>query len=81
MRRVRVVKLGGSLLTLPSLREKFLRWCYDHPHPLSLIVVGGGTVVDAVRAIDQANPIEDEFAHWLCIDLMRHTARLAHQIL
>jgi len=78
---VRLIKLGGSLLSLPNLSEKFHRWCRENPHPLTLIIVGGGGIVEAVRDIHQANPLADEFAHWLCIDLMKHTARLAHQIL
>lgn len=81
MKRVRVIKLGGSLLTMPQLREKFHRWCRENPHPLTLVIVGGGGFVDAVRAIDKANSLAEDFAHWVCIDLMRHTARLAHRIL
>ncbi|MEZ6138547.1 MAG: hypothetical protein R3C53_26995 [Pirellulaceae bacterium] len=81
MKRVRVIKLGGSLLTLPNLREKFHRWCRDHPHSLTLIIVGGGEVVEAVRVVDAANRLPEDFAHWICIDLMQYTARIAHGIL
>ncbi|TWU45907.1 Amino acid kinase family protein [Novipirellula aureliae] len=81
IQRVRVIKLGGSLLSLKNLQETFHRWCRENPHPLTFVIVGGGGIVDAVREINAANPIPDKFSHWLCIDLMRHTARLAHQIL
>jgi len=81
MKRVRVVKLGGSLLTMPNLKQKFQKWLHENPHPLTLIIVGGGPVVDAVRQVHQANPLSDEFAHWVCIDLLQHTARIAHQVL
>ncbi|MCA9008940.1 MAG: hypothetical protein KDB01_04290 [Planctomycetaceae bacterium] len=81
MKRVRVIKLGGSLLLMPQLKEKFQKWCQQNPHPLTLIVVGGGAIVDAVRNIHAVNALPEDFAHWVCIDLMRHTARLAQQIL
>lgn len=81
MKRVRVIKLGGSLLTMPNVKQKFQKWCRENPHPLTLIIVGGGPVVNAVRQVHQANPLPEAFAHWVCVDLMRHTARMAHQIL
>ncbi|MEI7460487.1 MAG: hypothetical protein WCK15_13835 [Pirellula sp.] len=81
MKKVRVIKLGGSLLTMPNLKQKFQRWWRENPHPLTLIIVGGGPAVDAVRQVHLANPLSDEFAHWVCIDLLQHTARIAHQIL
>jgi len=81
MKRVRVIKLGGSLLTMPNLKQKFQKWCRENPHPLTLIIVGGGPVVDAVRQVHLANPLLEKFAHWICIDLLQHTARIAHQIL
>ena len=81
MKHVRVIKLGGSLLIVPRLREKFHRWCNENPHPCTFVVVGGGGIVEAVRTIDRANSIPEAFAHRTCIDLMQHTARLARQIL
>lgn len=81
MKRVRVVKLGGSLLTMPNLKQKFQKWLHENPHPLTLIIVGGGPVVDAVRQVHLANPLSEEFAHWVCMDLLQHTARIAHQVL
>ena len=81
MKRVRVIKLGGSLLTMPNLKQKFQKWCCENPHPLTLIIVGGGPVVDAVRQVHLANPLSEEFAHWVCMDLLQHTARIAHQVL
>lgn len=81
MKRIRVIKLGGSLLTLPNLNEKFQRWCDENPHPLSLVIVGGGGVVEAVRQIDRVSKLPEAFGHWTCIDLLQQTARMAHQIL
>ncbi|TWT66428.1 amino acid kinase family protein [Allorhodopirellula solitaria] len=81
MQQPRVIKIGGSLLTLPHLKEQFRAWCQDNPHPLTWVIVGGGEMVDAVRRIDQAKRLPEAFAHWLSIDLLQHTARLAHEIL
>ncbi len=81
MKRVRVIKLGGSLLAMPNLKQRFDAWCSENPHPLTLIIVGGGPVVDGVRRIDRANPLSESFAHWVCMDLLEHTARMAHHIL
>ena len=81
MKRVRVIKLGASLLTMPNLKQKFQKWCRENPHPLTLIIVGGGPVVDAVRQVHLANPLSEAFAHWVCIDLLQHTAHIAHQVL
>lgn len=81
MSTLRVIKLGGSLLKLPSLNERFQAWCHENPHPLTFIIVGGGGIVDALRGIDQANSLDEEFTHWLSIDLMQHTARIAHRLL
>lgn len=81
MKPVRVIKLGGSLLTMPNLSAVFHRWCRANPHPLTLVIVGGGAIVDAVRQINDTNPLDEQFAHWLCMDLLQHTARLAHRIL
>lgn len=81
MKPARVIKLGGSLLSMPNLSEKFHHWCRENPHPMTLILVGGGGVVDAVRQIDRSNGLDERFAHWVCIDLLQHTARLAHHLL
>ncbi len=81
VKKIRVIKLGGSLLTLPSLNEKFQHWCDENPHPLSLVIVGGGGVVNAIREIDRVGQLPEAFCHWTCIDLLQHTARVAHQIL
>lgn len=71
-----VVKLGGSLLTRP-------RWARDvatllaDVAPRSVLVVGGGPLVDGLRAIDRAAPQPADLVHRLAIDCMGLTARLA----
>ena len=78
---LRVIKLGGSLLTLPDLRNRFHRWLNDQSPAINLLVCGGGELVEAIRQIDSAQQLETTFTHWLCIDLMKTTASLAAAIL
>ncbi|QDV24477.1 amino acid kinase family protein [Aureliella helgolandensis] len=80
-RPIRIVKLGGSLLNTPDLRSRFDRWCAANPHPCTLVLVGGGSLVDAVRQLDAVHQFSATFSHWLCISLLEQTARLAHQLL
>ena len=47
---MRVIKLGGSLLDLPDLGVRLTRFLHElTPQDSSLILVGGGPIVDAVR--------------------------------
>ncbi len=77
----RVLKLGGSLLLLPDWPERLTAWIQSHPAPLNLLLVGGGQVVDAVRELDRQHNFPAPFSHWLCIDLLSATARIASQLL
>jgi aspartokinase-like uncharacterized kinase len=78
--RPRVLKLGGSLLGLADLRPRLLNWLQAHPHSSNLIVVGGGQIVDSVRALDDTYSLDPTFTHWLCVDLLESTARVAAQL-
>ncbi|MEM7558752.1 MAG: hydantoinase/oxoprolinase family protein, partial [Planctomycetota bacterium] len=49
---VRVVKVGGSLLDIPNLGDRLASWLSQQPRAVSLFVVGGGGLVDAVRDLD-----------------------------
>lgn len=73
---LRVVKLGGSLLSLPRLRDRIDRWLAAEPEAVTLMLVGGGSVVDAVRELSALHQYDEEFLHWLCIDLLDVSYRL-----
>lgn len=81
MSTTRVLKLGGSLLLLPDWPRRLTSWLELHPAPLNLLLVGGGQIVDAVRELDAQHDLPTAFAHWLCIDLLSATARIAGQLL
>lgn len=70
---VRVVKLGGSLLSRADLLDDFLVWQQTSRSPTTtdLVLVGGGEMVDAVRRWDALRPVEPADVHWLCVDLLQ----------
>ncbi len=77
----RVVKLGGSLLTLPGLKATFGNWLSRQPVARNLVIVGGGDMVEAVRTLDSIHHLPSYLTHWSSIDLMHTTCSLAQAIL
>jgi 5-(aminomethyl)-3-furanmethanol phosphate kinase len=73
----RVIKLGGSLLSFAEVRDAFPRWRRRQSPAADILLVGGGTLVDAVRDLDERLALGDEAAHWLAIRAMGVAARLA----
>ena len=74
---IRVIKLGGSLLDWPTLRERLPEFLQSlNPPGPALMLVGGGAVVEAVRHYDQLQSLDQVECHWLCVELMNSTARL-----
>lgn len=76
-----VIKLGGSLLTRPNLREHFAAWLERQPSAPRVLVVGGGELVEAIRQADRVHRLDQASAHWWCIEALSLTARLASQVL
>ena len=71
-----VIKFGGSLLVRPAWRDELRSLVADSNGPTT-IVIGGGPLVDGLRAIDAAGPCSAEVMHRAAIDAMGITARLA----
>ncbi len=69
-----VVKLGGSLLAHPGWPAAIAALLAGYERPL--VVVGGGGLVDALRAVDAAGPQPAEMMHRLAIEAMSLAARL-----
>ena len=74
-----VVKLGGSMLTRPAWPEEVALLIASLNSPV--IVVGGGPVVDGLRAIDTHRQQPAEVMHDLAIEAMRLTARIVAEAL
>jgi aspartokinase-like uncharacterized kinase len=79
-RLLRVVKVGGSLLDFPELREA-LREFVSQPAAATVIVAGGGPLADAIREAHGRFGFTDEDAHWLAVRTMSVTAHLLHALL
>jgi len=77
----RVVKLGGSLLDLPHLAARLQSWLAGEPDKLSLLLVGGGEFVEAMRQLDGVHAFDAAWCHWKCLELMAFTSSLVEPLL
>jgi aspartokinase-like uncharacterized kinase len=75
-----VVKLGGSLLARTAWATTIADLLAEQVHPY-LLVVGGGPIVDGLRAIDAAAPQSAAAMHWRAIEAMGITARVVAEAL
>lgn len=78
--RLLIMKLGGSLLTRPRWPEELELLLSGLQRPL-LLIVGGGAVVDGLRAIDAEAPQPSALMHRLAIEAMRLTAAIVAESL
>ena len=77
----RVVKIGGSLLTRPDLQTRLPKLLNeidgvnqrDASSLETLLIVGGGNLVDVMRGWDQLRPLDPVKTHWQCIELLQYT--------
>ena len=81
IRLVRVIKLGGSLLNWPELVGQFRSWLAAQSPAANVIVVGGGPLVESLRALDRVHSLSDETAHWLAIRAMSVTSAMVAELL
>lgn len=78
---VRIVKVGGSLLTYRELPTALQRWLCSEGEAGYAVLVGGGPVVDGIRAIDRALVLDEPLAHRVSLDGMQINARIVQSIL
>ena len=76
-----VLKIGGSLLTLPDLRCRLESILSRFANKRRLLVVGGGQVADVVRRWETVHAISDEAAHWLALRAMSLNEAFLHELL
>ena len=73
----RIVKLGGSLLAKPAWPDLVAALVREQSYDREIVlVVGGGAIVDGLRAIDAAHPLPQELTHRLAIESLGATARI-----
>jgi aspartokinase-like uncharacterized kinase len=78
---LRIVKVGGSLLSRDDLGERLQRWLAGQPPGTNVLLAGGGSLADAVRDWDRRFGLGQAASHWLCVDLLDSTARVLHLLL
>ncbi|WP_417746207.1 hypothetical protein [Rosistilla oblonga] len=78
---MRVVKLGGSLLINPDLAVAVRRWLTAQTQRKTAIIVGGGELIDVMRAMDRRFELDLVAMHWRCIRLLRHTFEIVSELM
>lgn len=83
--KIVVVKVGGSLFVQPHFADRLqalIASLSDELAPVHLVLIaGGGVLVHALRAIDRANALSTEYAHWAAIELMDANADILRHFL
>lgn len=74
--KLRVVKVGGSLLDAEGFPERLDEWLENLPPARCVLLAGGGGMVDELRRLDTLRPLGEAAAHWAAISLMDITAWL-----
>ena len=74
---IRVIKLGGSLLTLPDWHARFLRWLATEPPAVNLLLIGGGELVDVLRREHEQFAYTERQMHFAALAAMDINAQLA----
>lgn len=74
--RTVLVKVGGSLLTLPDLPGRLRTMFGNLRADRILLLAGGGAAANVVRNWDQIHKLDTEVSHWLAVDSMRLSAML-----
>ncbi|MDZ4782749.1 MAG: hypothetical protein SGJ19_21080 [Planctomycetia bacterium] len=77
---VRVIKLGGSLLDWPGLRDALHTWRAKQATAVDVLVVGGGHAADWIRDADRVHGLGNDAAHRLAIQAMQLNAQLAETL-
>lgn len=75
----RVVKVGGSLLLRDDLVKALPRWLAAQSEAETLIIVGGGELIDAIRRLDRVRRGDPAETHWMCVELLDATYRVFSQ--
>jgi len=76
----RVVRVGGSLLEDPLVRDRLRAWLALQPLAPNVFIIGGGPWVEAIRAAFARHSLTEQAAHWLSIRAMGLTAQLALEL-
>jgi len=78
---VRVVKVGGSLLLRKELPSALQAWVTTQPAGHTVLICGGGDLVETIRVADRVHGLGEVVAHWLAIAAMDINAQLLAALL
>ncbi|MFT5522804.1 MAG: aspartokinase-like uncharacterized kinase [Pirellulaceae bacterium] len=78
--KVRVVKVGGSLLDWDQLPTRLNSYLARDRSIHQVLIAGGGGLVEVIRDADKRYRIGEEKSHWMCIELLSTTAKILHSI-
>ena len=78
---LRVVKIGGSLLTRELLAEELRQWLERQTPAAHLLVMGGGDYANATRALDARFGLGESLCPELCLELLGVTASILASLL
>ncbi len=81
MHSVRVIKIGGSLLSFDALVPALRDWLAAEPPARNVLLVGGGAFTNHVRDCDRRFGFDPAQAHWLCIRLLDVNTRMLSLLL
>lgn len=73
---IRVIRVGGSLLTWDQLPSQLLRFLADQSPATNVLVAGGGEWVELLRQSAKRFLLAEQDAHWLSVRAMSLTAKL-----
>lgn len=76
-----VFKLGGSVLTHPTLADTIRTLVRLRENQRCLFVVGGGQTADLVRNWSQIHSLSEEQSHWLAIASMELNSHLIQNLM
>ena len=79
--KISVLKLGGSLLDLPDLKDRLSEFLAQLQDRRPLLICGGGSAADLVRHWDEIHQLDATAAHWLAIAAMKLNERLLCQLI
>jgi aspartokinase-like uncharacterized kinase len=73
---LRVIKVGGSLFDAEGMPDRLCGWLDELPPARTVLLAGGGGIVEELRRLDRLRPLGEAAAHWAAISLMDVTAWL-----
>lgn len=77
---LRVIRVGGSLLTWDSFVSVFERWLGSQPPAFNVLTAGGGPWVELLRQSARRFELPESEAHVLCLRALSVTTDLVGQL-